>query len=296
MPLTAISGTYQIVGFSPDGDTVCFVPDDPGAFAAAGLRPRVTPVGAIHLRLDAIDALETHYKPHSWHQQPELGDGAANALLDLLGFTDVQWDERHRVSAATPKTRPGYILTGFVDKYGRAVSFAFAGMRAGGTKDPVYLEVPELRRSVNHQLLGAGWAYPTFYSKLYADLREELATVSVAARAAKKGVWEHDSALTGFELKSQDQLQNQLVILPKLFRRLVDYFLSEDTSGVDLAGFATFLKAQDDKLFTVPAGQATSFAALVESRRQRLTLTVPPEQLVFVEAPPKVLPKVPPEA
>jgi hypothetical protein len=32
MPLTAISGTYRIVGASPDGDSVRFYPDDPNAF------------------------------------------------------------------------------------------------------------------------------------------------------------------------------------------------------------------------------------------------------------------------
>jgi hypothetical protein len=188
------------------------------------------------------------------------------------------------VTAATPETRPGYILTRFADKYGRAVSFAYAGKRRGGASGSVYLEVPELRRSVNHQLLSAGWVYPTFYSLLYVDLREDLAKASVAARAARKGVWTHDSTLTGFGLKSRDQLQNQLVILPKLFRRLADYLTLDEPSSVDLTGFPAFLEAKNDRIFTVPAGQATSFATLVERRRKRLKLTIAPEQIVFIDA------------
>ncbi|MGW0230830.1 hypothetical protein ACWDWO_21165 [Actinopolymorpha singaporensis] len=288
MPLAAIPGTFQVIGASPDGDSVRFRPDDPDAFANAGIKAHTNSSGAAQLRLDAIDALETHYTPrsapHPWRQPADLGDGAATALLDLLGFSDVQRDEHGIVTAATPETRPGYILSRFADKYGRAVSFAYAGKRRGGASGSVYLEVPELRRSVNHQLLSAGWVYPTFYSLLYFDLREELARVSVAARADRKGVWRHDSTLTGLGLTSRDQLQNQLVILPKLFRRLADYLTLDEPSSVDLAGFPAFLEARNDRIFTVPAGQATAFATLVERRRQRLKLTIAPEQIVFLEA------------
>lgn len=55
----------------------------------------------------------------------------------------------------------------------------------------------ELRRSVNWQLLDAGWVYPTFYSKLYVDLRDELSAAAVAARSEGKGVRAHDATLSG---------------------------------------------------------------------------------------------------
>jgi len=73
------------------------------------------PPAGVQLRLDAIDALETHYTPpHAaagWRQPATLGDGASSALLDLLGFTAIQRDARGYVTAATPETTPGYILT-----------------------------------------------------------------------------------------------------------------------------------------------------------------------------------------
>ena len=75
------------------------------------------------MRLDAIDALETHYTPphgrSPWRQPVDLGNGAASALLDLLGFRDFTRDERGYVTAATPEQTPGYILTRFADKYDR---------------------------------------------------------------------------------------------------------------------------------------------------------------------------------
>jgi endonuclease YncB( thermonuclease family) len=287
MPLSAIPGTFRIVGASPDGDSIRFYPDDPAAFTAAGLHVKTNALGGAQLRLDAIDALETHYTPRSaprpWHQPAGLGTGAATALLDLLGFTGVQRDAHGTVTAATPDRVAGYILTRFADKYGRAVSFAFAGARDGGTGAPVFLDLPELHRSLNHRLLDAGWAYPTFYSKLYVDLRADLAATAVAARDAQRGVWAQDATLGGFALKSREQLQDEVVVLPKIFRRLAEYLTLDEPSSVDLGGFGAFLDAQKDLLFTVPAGQATGLSTLVRVSGDTVRLTLPPEQIVFLE-------------
>src|SRR3954468_20196146 len=226
MPMTLVKGNYRIVGASPDGDSVRFYPLDPAVWAAAGIVVRTNSTGGVQLRLDAIDALETHYTPpHAtspWRQPADLGDGAASALLDLLGFANVVRDERGYVTSATPEQTPGYILTRFADKYGRAVATAFPGGRRGRAVDgsSVYLDVDELHRSVNYQLLATGWVYPTFYSKLYVDLREDLAAAAVAACTNGTGVWADDATLGGFRLQSRTQLTEELVILPKLFRRL----------------------------------------------------------------------------
>lgn len=209
VPVTAVKGSYKVVGASPDGDSVRFYPDDPAVWARTGIAVKANAFGGVQLRLDAIDALETHYTPPRaampWRQPAALGDGASQALLDLLGFTDVVRDARGYVTSSTPLTRPGYILTRFADKYGRAVAVAFAGGRRGRLPDAgsVYLEVDELRRSVNWQLLDAGWVYPTFHSKLYVDLRADLAATAVAARSARRGVWAEDATLPGFSLRTR---------------------------------------------------------------------------------------------
>ena len=66
MPLTVIKGQYRIIGAAPDGDSVRFYPNQLDAFNRAGVRGvRVNRGGGAQLRLDAIDALETHYTPAS---------------------------------------------------------------------------------------------------------------------------------------------------------------------------------------------------------------------------------------
>src|SRR3954454_7181569 len=165
MPMTLVKGHYRIVGASPDGDSVRFYPHDPGVWEAAGIVVRTNSTGGVQLRLDAIDALETHYTPphgrSPWRAPADLGrgappadlgDGAAATLLDLLGFQSVVRDERGYVTSATPEQTPGYILTRFADKYGRAVATAFPGGRRGRAIDgnSIYLDIDELHRSVNY--------------------------------------------------------------------------------------------------------------------------------------------------
>lgn len=289
MPFTSIAGTFRVLGASPDGDSVRFYPDAPDAWQRAGLAARTNAAGGAQLRLDAIDALETHYSPRSgpasWHQPAGLAGAASARLLELLGFGDITRDDAGTVVAAIPEQVPGHILTRFVDKYGRPVAFAFTGdPPADPDLSQVWLDVDGLRESANHRLLSAGLVYPTFYSKLYVDLRAELAATAGAARAADEGVWEQDGTTSGFVVDSRSTLENQLVILPKLFRRLADYVSLGDPDAVDLAGFPLFLAARDDRLFTLPDGRATGLDTLVEVADQTVRLTVVPERIVFLEA------------
>jgi endonuclease YncB( thermonuclease family) len=301
MPVFCIPGSYRVVGSSPDGDSVRFYADDPDVFTRAGLSVRLNSKGGAQLRLDAIDALETHYSPprshKMWRQPRELALAAANALLDHLGFTDVQRAEDGTVTSAAPDAAPGYILTRFADVYGRPVSFAYAGspeqvgdesvepppaVTTGGVPT-VHIGVGRMRRSVNYRLLAAGLVYPTFYSQLYVDLRQALAREAEAQRKQRAGVWASDATLDGFTLESRDQLEQELVILPKLFRRLTEYLSLDETGSVSLDRFHDFLAQHGDRLFTVPDGHATGFDTFVAVKDAHLHLTVPPERMVFLE-------------
>lgn len=290
MPLGVIAGTYQIVGASPDGDSVRFYPADPDVWTKTGIKAKPNAHGGVQLRLDAIDALETHYTPphaaHPWRQPAKFGDAASSRLLDLLGFTDVARDAGGYVTASTPASRPGYILTRFADVYGRAVALAYAGTRRGRTAadGSAYVDVAEMKRSVNYQLLAQGLVYPTFYSKLYVDFRQALADAAASARRARKGLWAEDSTLTGFSVTKVAQLTDDLVILPKLFRRLAE-FLTDATGAVSLTGFGAFLSSHDDdRLYLVANGQMTGLDTIVEIKSRKVRLTAPPEQIVFLES------------
>jgi len=77
MPLSLITGEFRVLGTQPDGDSVRSYPGDPQAWATTRIRARVNLTGGVQLRLDAVDALETHYTPPKGggrlHQPVQLG-------------------------------------------------------------------------------------------------------------------------------------------------------------------------------------------------------------------------------
>jgi endonuclease YncB( thermonuclease family) len=286
MPLNVIKGQYRILHSQPDGDSVHFYPDDLEAFTKLGLGTLLSRTGGAQLRLDAIDALETHYTPRAHgaftHHQPlALAHAAADRLVALLGFSDVKRD-RETITSATPDQTPGYILTRFADKYGRPVSFAFDGNTDHEDLSTVEVSSDLLRRSTNHRLVAEGLAYPTFYSKLYPDLRDELTTVAQKARAGGLGVWAADATTSGATITTLAALDDQVVILPKLFRRLIDYF-ALGAGDTTLDGLGAFLATRNDRLFVISESRAAGLDTIVEVTGQTVRLTHPPEDLIFLE-------------
>jgi endonuclease YncB( thermonuclease family) len=287
MPFNIIKGQFRILHSEPDGDSVRFYPADPNAFTTLHLSARVNHSGGAQLRLDAIDALETHYTPAAsggfrQHQPLAQAHAAGALLLELLGFTDVQ-RTGETVTAATPEQTDGYIVTRFADKYGRPVSFVFAGETDHADLSPVFVDPELLATSANYRLAASGTVYPTYYSKLFPDLRDALTAAVEEARAAKNGVWAGDVTTIGATINQLSDLTDEIVILPKLFRRLVDY-LALGTPDVSLAGFRAYLATRDDRLFVLPTGHATGLDTIITVEGQTVLLTVPPEQIVFLEA------------
>jgi hypothetical protein len=131
MPLVLIEGQFRILTAAPDGDSIRFYPNSPNAWRRIGRNVRTNHSGGAQLRLDGIDALETHYQPQRshlpQHQPLGLGRAAASEMLRLLGFNKVMRGENETVRSAEQANVPGHILSRFADTYGRAVSFAFSG-------------------------------------------------------------------------------------------------------------------------------------------------------------------------
>ncbi len=293
---TSIAGRFRIAGTSPDGDSVRFVADDPQAWRAAGIRARVNAGGSAQLRLDSIDALETHYAPPGgsgqWHQPRALAAGAAESLLRQLGFTGwARNPDTGTISDPEPAEVPGWVLSAEADINGRPVAFVVAGDRAaagpewsaGGADGPVALTPAMLPSTVNHRQLADGLAYPTFYTGLAADLRDALAAVAATARAAGTGIWAADVTTSGFQVTGREQLETEVALLPKLFRRLAEFLSLDESGSVSLAGFDDFLAASADVVRVLPDGPTTTLAELVDVDGQRVALTVAPELLVFSE-------------
>ncbi len=280
-----VNGTFRVAGV-PGGDSVRFHPDDPQAFGALGLPVRVNARGGARLRLAGIDFLETCYTPRgsatAWHQPTDLAQAGAVALALALGFDSLQQDAN--VATGRPVAVAGHVLTWGADLYGRVVGFAFPARRRGTVDlSSVRLDAVGVRESVNWMLLRQGLGYPVAYSRLYPDLRQELAAAAQHAHRQQRGVWPRDATLTGFRLTDRDQLQDDIVVLPKLFRRLADYLDLEGPDSLNLAGFPAYLAARADRLVTVPDGHVTHLDGFVEAERQQVRLTASPEQFIFFE-------------
>ena len=132
-------------------------------------------------------------------------------------------------------------------------------------------------------MITQGLAYPTYYRALFPDLRNEFTAAAKQARDARLGVWASDATTTGFDVTGLDALQDDIVIVPKLFRRLVDYLAINDRD-VSLAGFPAYLEQRQDPVFILSTGTYTGFDFVVSVRDQVVKLTTDPEDLVFQEA------------
>lgn len=284
MPLRLVRGRFRVQGSEPDGDSVKFLPDDRAALAVAAPGVHLGAGGGAQLRLDAIDALETHYSPPAGqrtHQPSGLAHAAADSLLAQLGFTHVE-RAGETITASEPAETPGHILTRFADTHGRPVAVVFAGDPTEPDGTLVHLDPDRLTTSANHRLLADGLAYPTYYSRLYPDLREALTTAVAQARAARTGIWALDATTSGVTIDLPTTLAESAVILPKLFRRLVDY-LALGAEDLALDGFLAFLSVREDRLFILSTRHATGLDTIVEVTGQTVRLTRPPEDLVFIE-------------
>ena len=285
MAFLRIAGVYRVTGTEPDGDSIRFVPDDPAQWArVAGMnRVRVNSSGGAQLRLDAIDALETHYTPLAGsrlHQPLAFAHAARDELLSWLGFRGIV-RTGEKITAVAEDSVPGFVLTGGADLYGRCIAFAGRGAPPAGG-DLLDVGPGLLRRTANHRLLAAGLAYPTFYLGLPAELRGALTTAVAGARPAQ-GLWPQDVTQDGVEVAGLTTITDGAVLLPKLFRRLAD-FLHLNGEDPSLAGFAAYLAQRDDRVLVLDDARYTTFAEVVEVSGQRVRLTVTPEQLVFEEA------------
>jgi hypothetical protein len=125
------------------------------------------------------------------------------------------------------------------------VSFADAGPSDLEDLDSVLSTPNSCHQGVSFQLVVAGLVSPTSYSKLFPDLRDALSAAANQARTDQQGVWAEDATTSGATITSLQELDDQLVILPKLFRRLIDYLaLVAGTSPWPAsAGFVAFWPA-----------------------------------------------------
>lgn len=286
MPMLLIKGFYEIKGSQPDGDTVHFTADDPAEWdlvgGGGGRSVEHSATGRVTLRLDAIDALETHYGPSRDHQPLQFAHAARDELLTFLGFTDVQHPTDETVTATTPDTVPGWVLTRGADVHGRCIALAGRGTPPGTSGLEIDVDVPVLQTTVNHHLLAQGLAYPTFYRSLFTTLRTDMTATVKAARAAGRGLWPSDVTTAGAKITGTASLTDEFVILPKLFRRTLDYL----RLAMPLPCYPAFLAGVQDRYSVLSTGERRAglhhIVEVTDDHTVRLTQL--PEDLVFEDA------------
>ncbi|MEM6283658.1 MAG: hypothetical protein AAF787_15810 [Chloroflexota bacterium] len=228
---TLIYGNYYVVGMSPDADSIKFKANNPEhwnliatdnkkAFAKAINKED----GVVTIRLQGIDALETHYTPPTIptpkdirekarntkrpakgnHRQPHhLGEAATNTFLRNIGYTDIEWKSWGRntwIDRATLNTTtgpvsitdkygdalPGYIITRDIERNGRPIGWVYTGTPpANDGAQLTPQEVGELMpQSENYRLVKQGVVYPFFYMTLPAAMRKPIYEAAEQAQVA----------------------------------------------------------------------------------------------------------------
>ena len=278
MAFFLIKGTFHVKGYSPDGDSIRFRARNPDNWKklsgpAAELNARCH----APLRVEGVDALETHYQ--GYHQPMKLARAACRYLLSYLGIAEVVWDESQSMVIKAQDETEGYILARSTEANRRPVAFVFAGGIEHRDGSEVILDESILKRSLNYGLIARGLAYPTYYNGLFSDLRLPLTRAMAHARSEELGVWPFDLTTKGFSVPGLEPLTENVVILPKLFRRLVDYM----GDGGMMDGFRAHLQARCEPLVRVSQVHFTRLDAVVDVKGDRVRLTESPENLIFLD-------------
>ncbi|MDD4579932.1 MAG: hypothetical protein PHF80_04575 [Methanothrix sp.] len=278
MSFTLIKGTFHVAGYSPDGDSVRFRALDSSLWKKlSGPAVQANARGHAQLRIEAVDALETHYLGFS---QP-LGAArtAGDFLLSFLGIDDVEWDENERTVVEAQDGTEGYILARSTESNRRPVAFVFAGESDEKDGAEINLDRSILKNSLNYRLLARGLAYPMYYNGLFSDLRSPLSRAVANARSGGLGLWPLDKTNKGFSVSSLKAITEEVAVLPKLFRRIISYM----GEGGKIDGFKEQLQKGCEPLVRISEVHFTRLDAIVEMKGEKVRLSEPPENLIFVD-------------
>lgn len=270
-----IAGTFHVKGFQPDGDSIRFQANNPqnwdfftwGSDADKNSKKK-------QLRVEAIDAMETHYE--GYHQPRTFALAALESLLELLQIDSVTYSLSLTQIVDANDGKSGFIASAGIDHFGRPISYVFpknVRLKDGAILDSSTLPVEE---SVNFRLAREGLAYPTFYTTTDRTFAEKIRAVVTRARKTKRGIWSIDRT-SDFTIWDIRTLQEDILLLPKLFRRLVGFF--DGYSEFDK--LPDYMKKQRDNLVLWDGTKKKSLADLMEFNGRRIQMKTPVEDILF---------------
>jgi len=159
---------------------------------------------------------------------------------------DIRYNKNNpnQVESTSQTSMPGYIIANGTDKYGRVIAFVYNGISEQEDGAKIYLEEAKLKESINYKFFKNSLAYPALYTTLPIELVEIFRLETGELKNKKLNIWDKDvvSKEKSIKITNLKQLED-LVIWPKLFRRLTDYF-SDDYK--DLRDFISWIKADSE--------------------------------------------------
>jgi len=270
-----IAGTFHVKGFQPDGDSIRFQANKPenwdffqwAAVADKNAKKK-------QLRVEAIDAMETHYV--GYHQPRPFALAAMEALLELINIKNVTYSLALTQIVDAEDGKAGFIASADVDRFGRPVSYLFpknAKLTDGTILDSSALPVED---SINFQLAREGLVYPTFYTTTDRSFAEKIRAVVARARKTRRGLWAIDRT-SDFTLWDIRTLEEDILLLPKLFRRLVSFF----DGYSDFGKLEEYMAKQRDNLTLWDGTKKKSLAELMKFTSRRIQMKTPVEDILF---------------
>jgi len=270
-----IAGTFHVKGFQPDGDSIRFQAVNPANWDFFVWPSELEKISKKkQLRIESIDAMETHYE--GYHQPRPFALAALESLLELLEITSVVYSIGITQIVDANDGKPGFVASAGTDRFGRPVSYLFSKktpLTDGAVMDSSALPVEE---SINFQLAREGLVYPTFYTTTDRVFAEKIRAVISRARKTKRGIWSIDRT-ADFSLWDVRTLQEDILILPKLFRRLIAFI----DSYADYNQLESFMKKQKDNLQLWDGTKKKSLADLMKFSGRRIQMKTPVEDILF---------------
>ncbi|WP_111431043.1 hypothetical protein [Rhodobacteraceae bacterium DSL-40] len=150
-----------------------------------------------------------------------------------------QADRPNKVASVERHPVRGHVLSNGLDGHGRIVAFVFFSDAPEPDGTEVFLDEARLGASYNVRSLAEGKAYSLFYLSLPISLTQRLAEIARAAGAAQAGLYAADASARGATFAVDPETLGDLVIGPKLFRRLAKYF---GDAFSDLSGFEGWMR------------------------------------------------------
>jgi hypothetical protein len=266
-------GRFQVKGRSPDGDSIAFAAntkelwnqfkwDDPKKNPANKKK-----AGATQLRIEAVDALETHFE--GFHQPKAIAEAATDTLLKSFGITGISYNLNFTKIVDADDDVEGTIITKGLDGFDRPISFAFLGHVRDDGEHLESLDADLVRKSVNHHLAERGVTYPAYYNGIDPTALEVFQKTFARVRAGRVGIWGFDQTQE-FIYWGPQSMSDTHVVYPKVFRRFVSFAEACD----DWADVQGYIAKQDDKLTILSSGKFMNLSDAVAFDGRKVSVSL----------------------